>query len=332
MNVLLITLLVSACIVVSLAGLAIAFGGPAEPRPMDSIGAPFKAVDYSGLPDLQRYRARDGSALAYRTYMSGEHDRKGSVVLVHGSSASSQSMHVMASAFAAAGYVACALDVRGHGESGNKGRIDYVGQLEDDLEDFVRVVAPPQPVTLAGFSSGGGFVLRVAGSPLRALFSGYLLLSPFISQDARSQRPNSGGWVSVGLPRYIALGVLNAAGVRAFNALPVTRFALDEASKAQLTASYSFPLAQNFRPQQDYRANIRNTADVPLSVLAGENDEAFHADRFAEVFSSAGRDVPVVLIPGLGHIALTLDPVAVKAAVNAVDSMTASAPVAREAG
>jgi hypothetical protein len=34
--------------------------------------------------------------------------------------------------------------------------IAYVGQLEDDLEDSVRSVRGPHPMTLGGFSSGGG--------------------------------------------------------------------------------------------------------------------------------------------------------------------------------
>ena len=41
------------------------------------------------------------------------------------------------------------------------------------------------------------------------------------------------------------------------------------------------------------------------------------------------RSVPVTLLPGLGHIALTLDPAAVRAAVAAVQAMDASpAPLA----
>ena len=43
----------------------------------------------------------------------------------------------MAKGFAAAGYTAYALDIRGHGASGTKGHIAYIGQLEDDMEDFV---------------------------------------------------------------------------------------------------------------------------------------------------------------------------------------------------
>ena len=121
------------------------------------------------------FTARDGTKLAFRAYPAAGGAVKGSVVLLHGSSASSSSMHLMAKGIAAAGYAAYTLDIRGHGKSGTKGHIVYIGQLEDDLEDFVHSTKLAQPSTLAGFSSGGGFVLRFAGSPRQELFSNYLL-------------------------------------------------------------------------------------------------------------------------------------------------------------
>ena len=87
-----------------------------------------------------------------------------------------------------------------------------------------------------------------------------------------------------------------------------------------LTPHYSFALAENFRPPPDYRACIR-AIDQPMHIVAGEDDEAFHADRFAAVFESEGRPVPVTLVPGIGHIELTLEPTALQAAVAAVDDM-----------
>lgn len=306
-------------LLVALAGAAIAFGGPREPPPMASINNPFRNVDYSDLPPASRYAARDGVRLVYRVYPASGAP-VGSIVLVHGSSARGNSMHVMAKAFAAAGYVAYAPDIRGHGESGHNGFIDYVGQLEDDLEDFIRLVKPASPVTLAGFSAGGGFVLRFAADQRRKLFASYLLLSPFIGQDAPTNRPDSGGWVNIGLPRFIAVALLDGAGIRAFNELPVVKFALNEEAKKFLTPQYSLALAQNFRPARDYRATIR-AADQPMRLVAGAQDEAFVTDRFAEVFKEAGRAIPVTLVRGIGHIPLTLDAAAVQAAVAAVRQM-----------
>src|SRR5580765_2853886 len=247
---LLVTILIVVAVLVAALGLAIALGGPGKPPPpMSSINDPFKNVDFSDLPEARYVTARDGTKLAFRPYSAAGDAVKGSVVLLPGSSASSSSMHVMAKGFAAAGYAAYALDIRGHGQSGVKGHIAYIGQLEEDMEDFVRAIKLAQPSTLVGFSSGGGFVLRFAGSPRQELFSNYLLLSPWISQDAATSRPDSGGWVTVGVPRIVAISFLDGFGVHAFNDLPVIKFALTEEAKGFLTPQYSFALAQNFRPE-----------------------------------------------------------------------------------
>ncbi|HYA60421.1 MAG TPA: alpha/beta hydrolase [Burkholderiaceae bacterium] len=300
--------------------LVIIFGGPTRPAAMASINNPFESVDFRDLPPLLSFRARDGKSLAYREYAPSQSKQRGSVTLIHGSSASSSSMHPMAKALATAGYRVYALDVRGHGASGVKGQIDFVGQLESDLETFVATVRPPAPATLLGFSSGAGFVLRFAGSEHGSLFDSYLLLSPFISQDAPNQRPASGGWASVGGPRIVALGILNAVGVRAFNSLPVVSFALSEEARAFLTADYSYNLAMNFRPRRDFLANIRSVSR-PCAVIAGAQDEVFYTDKLQEIVHTAGKNWPVVLLPGIGHISVTLDPAALDAVVRQVSRL-----------
>lgn len=312
--------LIAVIVVVGTTALALSLGRPSVPPSLKSITEPFAAVDYSDLPELSYYTARGSAILAFRYYGARSNTPKGSVALVHGSAASSRSMHRMAKAFAMAGYTVYALDVRGHGDSGTKGHIAYVGQLGDDLEDFVHTVKPALPSTLVGFSSGGGFALRVAGSKRQRLFSNYLLLSPFISQEAPTYRSNSGGWVSVGLPRYITLMLLNRIGINAFNHLPVMRFALNDEDKKFLTPTYSFNLARNYRPKRDYLATI-NGAAWPIRVIAGREDKVVHADRFNDVFQAAGKDVPVELISGVSHIGLILEPKAIEAAIEAVETL-----------
>jgi alpha-beta hydrolase superfamily lysophospholipase len=304
----------------------IVWGGPDTLPPMPSINDPFRAVDFSDLPPVARFTARDGTSLAYRAYPpAATIPGKGSVVLIHGSSASSSSLHVLAKAFAAAGFQVYALDVRGHGASGTKGQIGYIGQLEDDLADFMRAVSPAPPSTLVGFSSGGGFALRFAGGDRQQLFQSYLLLSPFLSQDAPTYRPGSGGWVSVGVPRIIGLSLLNGLNIHALDHLVVLRFALSDQAKTILTPEYSYALETNFRPQRDYQANLRAMRQ-PCQVMVGADDEVFYADRFAEVFRQAGANIPVEVVPGMDHIQLTLSPRALAAEIQAVENLQAEPP------
>ncbi|HEY2256336.1 MAG TPA: alpha/beta fold hydrolase, partial [Variovorax sp.] len=238
---------------------ALALGGPTPPPTMRSISDPFKVLSLEGMPPLSRFMARDGSELAYRRYAPADgQPTRGSVMLVHGSSANSQSVHPLAQSLAQAGYAVYAFDIRGHGASGQRGRIDYIGQLDDDLEDFMRAVRPVRPATLAGFSSGGGFALRVAGDARQGLFDNYLFMSPYVHFRAATARSrDAGGWVSIGTPRLVALSLLNRVGVTHWNQLPVVDFAVADSPQADLTNSYSYALAANFQPHEDYHAGIR---------------------------------------------------------------------------
>ncbi len=307
-------LVLTLCVLLGLIlGLAIALGGPGQPQPMASINTPFKDVNFADLPQPRTYTAADGKALSYRLYPATG-PRQGAVVLVHGSSASGASMHVLAKGLRDAGYDAYTLDIRGHGLSGPHGDIAYIGQLDDDLRAFMQTVQPARPNTLLGFSSGGGFALRVASSTQQSLFDSYLLLSPFLGHQAPTYKPDASGWAKVGVPRVAALSVLNQMGVHAFNKLTVIRYALDARAQKVLTPSYSFNLLSNFGPPEDLPQAIARV-QCPVAVLVGSDDELFAATQFAPTFRAAGAHWPVQLVPGLSHITLTLQPAGIAAVV-----------------
>ena len=300
-----------ACIVTAFA-IAIIFGGPTAPKPMKSNSSnTFNNFPRTELPVLLRYTARDGASLAYRFYPSISTSTQ-SVILLPGSSANSKSMHQLAKPLMQGGMNTYVLDVRGHGESGRRGDIAYIGQLEDDLEDFIKAVKPLGSRTLVGFSASGGFALRFAGDERQNLFDRYVLLAPTISRDTDPATykfdgsSKGGGWVSVGVPRLIALTILNHLGVTSLNHLDVIAYALDDETKKILTPTYSYALATNFGAMEDYRANIL-AAKQPMSIIAGTADELLYTDRYQAVFEKAGRPIRVSLVPGIGHVALILD-------------------------
>ena len=116
-------------------------------------------------------------------------------------------MHALAEALRAAGVTAYVLDIRGHGGSGQRGDIDYIGQLDDDLSDFVTQLGPArrgETRTLVGFSAGAGFTIRFAGGRYGELFDRYVFLAP-IFPGAPTLRQNAGGWTNIALPRIIAI-------------------------------------------------------------------------------------------------------------------------------
>jgi non-heme chloroperoxidase len=114
------------------------FGTATSPRPLASVVDPFASIDYAGLPACERYSARDEASLAYRTYSA---DEQLIVLLIHGSAGSSSSMHAMAKALQGAGITVYVPDLRGHGDNQPHGDVAYIGQLDDDLADFVSAIA-----------------------------------------------------------------------------------------------------------------------------------------------------------------------------------------------
>ena len=233
-----LVLLVSVVLViVAIVAAMLAFGTKPPPTPLASVSEPMRAIDYSDLPSRLTYTARDGQTLSYRRYF-GTGPR--TVILIHGSSGESGTMHALAKALHAEGMMVYAPDLRGHAHDGKSGDIGYVGQLDEDLIDLVRQIGASAQhgcLTLIGHSSGGGFALRIAEGPYGNSFDRYVLLSPALAYDAPTARPGTGGWAAPFVPRIVALKLLNRLGVTAFNGLPVIAFAVTAKSQAELTGS-----------------------------------------------------------------------------------------------
>ena len=230
----------------------------AQPPELNSISQTARAVDRSTMPALERFSARDGTQLAYRHYPARGQAAGRVAILVHGSSGSSAAVHALADALAAHGVETYAPDIRGHGGSGTRGDIAYLGQLEDDMADFVAVVrksAADAPITLLGHSAGGGFALRVASSPIKDLFARTVLLAPYLGYDAPTNRPQSGGWASADLPRFFALAALRRIGIDCCEALPTLAFAVPANSQSILAPTYSYRLMRNFATR-GYRSDL----------------------------------------------------------------------------
>jgi pimeloyl-ACP methyl ester carboxylesterase len=284
-----------------------------RPPELHSLSASRGTIDFSALPPIARFQARDGTMLGFRHYAaSGPATGRGAIV-IHGSSGSSgTSIHALSAALAARGVETWAIDIRGHGTSGTRGDIAYVGQLEDDLADFVAVVrktAPTLPLTLIGHSAGGGFALRVAGSPIQNLFVRTVLLAPYLGYDAPTNQPNSGGWASADIPRVLGLMVLRKIGIDCCEALPTLAFAVPPNSENLLVPAYSDRLMRNFATH-GYRTDLA-AATWPLTIFSGAADELMLADKYADAVHAVAPSVDVKLIDGVNHIGIVSDPKAV---------------------
>jgi non-heme chloroperoxidase len=306
-------------VIAALAGM-IAFGTSTPAAPLASVGKPFERVDFSDLPAVERIPARNGTPIGFRVWRENppSPDPKLVVIAIHGSSATSASLHPLGKALSAAGIPVYAPDIRGHGATGTRGDIDYAGQLDDDLADFVAAVRARHPnakLVLLGFSAGGGYALHAAALPLGKMFERTVLLSPMLGVRSPTYRPTQ-AWAAPFIPRIIALSLLDRIGIHAFDHLTVLAFTIDPRRADILTSHYSWLLTRAFATN-DYAADFRD-ASSPLAVLVGEKDELFAADKFAPTIAAIRTDIPVTVIPDLSHIELTTDPRAVPAIIAAV--------------
>lgn len=309
----------------------ITFGTAKPPVAAPAITEPFSAIDERALPDLRRYQARDGARLSYREYPAA---RQQVAVLVHGSAGSSVDMHPLALALQRVGVTVLVPDLRGHGANRPHGDIAYVGQLDDDLADFIAKKKPDFPNsvwTVLGFSSGAAFALRIAAeSPLGQAVDRYVLVSPYLRYNAPSVRPpdsrtrhkaaasepaESQSWAAVSTGRMIGLTILNHFGVHFWDGLPVLAFPVP-ANVDSVTQTYSWRMQRNLGADDDYRADIRR-ATRPVQVLVGGADELLDGEKLKIEFHSQRPDLSVLIVPGLGHSDMVTRPDAIRALVAA---------------
>ncbi|MEQ1648754.1 MAG: alpha/beta fold hydrolase [Hyphomicrobiaceae bacterium] len=302
-------------VVAAFAG-ALTFGTSTPPARLGAINDAISSRNLAGLPPAETFAARDGEKLTFRKYM-GAPNR--AVVLVHGSTGRSESVHELAKYLSALPQAPTlyTLDIRGHGLSGQLGDISYIGQLEDDLADFLKARAAVQPSatwSLVGHSSGGGFALRIAGSPVGSKFEKVVLLAPMLDPRGATYRPNGGGWAAPYIPRIIALRLLESARVSLFQNLTAIAFAPRDDGTVP---TYTYRLLRNFGVDEAWPGYLKAAPRAPV-VLVGGKDELFVPEAFGPMMKSARADVDVTILPGLTHMDMVYHPDALQAIARAL--------------
>ncbi len=302
-------ILISVLIYFGIAGTMIVIGKPRKPGKIDqSFDFTELFFDYSGLPELKKYVARDGVRLSYRHYPA-ESDKV--VVFLHGSGWHSQYFLPISKFLSTEGLSEVYTpDLRGHGpDPVRRGDVDYICQLEDDLADFlvfIRERNPGKKLIVSGHSSGGGLALRFAGSSYGNQADAYFLLAPWLKYNAPTIRKNSGGWAQPYLGRIIGLSMLNNVGIHWFDFLPAISFNMPkEAQNGTETLIYSHRLNTGYAPR-DYKKDLKAISQ-PLMVVAGTADQAYIAAEFEPVISQY-TPVVVELLPGVSHMGVVVGP------------------------
>ena len=332
----------AACAIIGVIALpfaVITFGISSPPLPSEE----FKPSS-GPAGEIEWYQARDGTTLAVRCFNAIPRDHNDDLpvaILIHGSGSSSLFLGKLAESLADHGIVSYAPDWRGGGLSGQTGDIDYVGQLEDDLEDllaWLRHDYPQSEFIYVGFSAGGSFGLRIADKAVGRYFRQIVAIAPYLGLRDPATRPNNaGGWAAIYTGRIIGLKILNSIGLRAFNRLPIIAFALPQDMPPEHgVRTYSYRMVENFNarggtaifsPKHSWRDDIRNAGER-LSILFGDRDLGIDASKAEQEVKAALPRTHVAIIPDSDHVGLVQRPESIDAVVDIVLSRSASCPSA----
>lgn len=294
------------------------------PVPLKSINEPFSMVDFSGIPSGSTLKARDGTDIFYKKYLAKK--EQAVALLLHGSSAYGLSLHPLARTLAKKHITAYALDIRGHGQTGKRGDVDYINQPSTDIEDFIsflRQAHAGKPIVLVGFSAGAGLALKTVGLGFAKNID-LVLVSPFLgpyAEPTTAYNPykiKGEKWAYPNIPRIIGLSIINTLGIHHFDYLSAIIYAADRIP--QLTPKYSHRLLLSVTPQD--AQSLLQKVNVPISLLIGEKDEIFYSESFANFVLPVQPNTSIGIIPNVNHIGMILNPAGHKAIIAEIKKVT----------
>jgi pimeloyl-ACP methyl ester carboxylesterase len=243
--------------------------------------------------------ARDGEPLEYRHYRS---DSGYVLILIHGSGWHSQYFYPLAKKLASQGVASVYTpNLRGHGITPKRrGDVEYIGQLDDDLEDFIRKVKaenPNQKIILGGHSSGGGLCVRFAGAKAAKLVDGYILLAPYLTHDAPIVRREN-DWAKPKLIRVITAHILNGFGLHWMDHIVTLEFNLPaEYRNGTETTHYTHAMLVSLTSDKYQKILPRMKKTL---VLVGSGDEVLIASAFMDILKDSPAEL--MILPDIDHI------------------------------
>jgi pimeloyl-ACP methyl ester carboxylesterase len=309
---------------------SMAFGLLLSQPPSEISGSDTISFKFASKPTqqdviaLSNYTARDGTELGLRHYPVKSKTAP-LVIILHGSGWHGGGYTDLARYLSANGDFEILLpDLRGHGPTPQtRGDVAYIGQFEDDLDDLIKLYkGAEQKVILIGHSSGGGLLIRFAGSKYGSTLDKAVLMAPFLKYNAPTIRENAGGWAHPLTRRIIGLSMLNNVGITAFNEMQVLQFnfpksVLEGPNEHTATQSYSYRLNVSYAPRDDY---LKDVASLPeFLLLVGDNDDAFIATRFEPTLKSVTGNGKYEILKNANHLQIITDDRAFKSILDFLD-------------
>lgn len=265
------------------------------------------SYNYSGIPKIIQYKTKNSVNLDYRYYDSNS---KNLFIILHGSGYHSRYLYKFAKNISEQNIAKVITpDLRGHGINPIKrGDIDYIGQLDDDLDDLIKFCIQkyqPEKLFVAGHSSGGGLALRLMGNKNRLQADGYILLAPYFSHNAATTNNNS-GWAEASLFKVILAHTLNSMGLNWLDHCITVKFNLPKNYQdGTETLFYSHALVTSFSPI-DYQKDLESTNKKTL-IIIGEDDEAMNPKEYKKIIPSNSNHFKLNIMPNINHMNIIIN-------------------------
>ncbi|MCP3025931.1 alpha/beta fold hydrolase [Halobacillus sp. A5] len=251
--------------------------------------------------EWKQYAARDFSTLFYLHYNNGNSQR--ALIMVHGITVEVKHHEEMAKVYKAGGDIFLPL-LRGYDSQHAKGKLDYIGQYDDDLFDFIHFIRKQgyQEIILAGHSMGCANLLRLIYKNEKAA-DGYVFFAPYFhpeipvyQEDVNEHfKPETEVDYKVFSKKAAALALLQKLGIQRFNNQTVA-IVPDEFSEGDLVhLSFKLMFSRFLEPFPGQMSMIKK-----FITFIGEKDEfivpsklqRWHRDTFLQ---------DVLIIPGEDH-------------------------------
>lgn len=258
----------------------------------------YEVLQKARLPKLHFFKTRDQYKLSYREYNACS---KNILVLLHGVGEDNKYLFQLANYFSKNNIAKVYTpNLRGYGDFvERRGDVDYIGQIEDDLTDFLiwlKANNHESRIILGGHSFGGASTLRFASSPAEHLVDGYIFIAPYIHPKAPFIKKN---YSKVSYYNLITLSILEKLKIRKFHHKPVyTSLKAEELRHGGEAPQLSYRMAMSRIPTK-YRDAI-NAINKPSMAIVGGDDELYNTEKFEDVFKSNPFFTTKVL-PGINH-------------------------------
>jgi alpha-beta hydrolase superfamily lysophospholipase len=238
-------------------------------RPL--FAEPVPAVAWAKI-DEHRLKTRDGEQIG--AWSIAGRDDAASVLLIHGNGGSRWNCLGRAEVLAAKGYPVLMISLRAHGDSTGEFN-DFGLAARDDViaaVEFLEKTRPGRPIVILGTSMGGAAAL-FASRELGHRVGAYILESPY--RDLKTAVWNRmEEALPIGLEWIAYRGLVTVA--------PLVLPKIDRISP--LVAIEGIP------------------DDVPVLILAGEDDRSARVDEARALFDRVRSHADLLIFPGAGHL------------------------------